>query len=66
MNVYLIHVTPMQHVITSMVVLAVLVSMVILEMVFGVLVSHYLCMRLTFELIPLLHALCNFRTNIQK
>ena len=41
MNVYLIHVTPMQHVITPLVVLAVLVSVVILEMAFSVMVSYF-------------------------
>ena len=39
MNVYLIHVTPMQHVTTPMVALPVLVSVVTLEMAFCVVVS---------------------------
>ena len=39
MNVYLIHVTPTQHVITPLVALVVRVTVVILEMAFSVQVS---------------------------
>ena len=41
MSAPLIHVTPMQHVITPLVALPVPVSVVILEMAFSALVSRY-------------------------